>query len=142
MNKLALLAGTTALALTAFSAAAETMTMTSWTGDKHPFSVNYAEFRDAIQAKTDGRIELELHTGGSLLPVNSALEGVRDGVAQIANNIGAYTPADLPINNLLNDVAFSGTNSIAAGIAMTEMTLTNEAARAEWEKHDVVFVNG
>jgi len=142
MTRNCILCAVSALALTTGELSARTLTISSWTGEKHPFSVDYADFVERIEARTNGEISFDLYVGGSLLPVNAALEGVRDGVTDIVNNIGAYTPADLPINNLLNDIAFAGSNSVAAGIAMTEMSLLNPHARAEWDSHGVVFING
>ncbi|MEO1193460.1 MAG: C4-dicarboxylate TRAP transporter substrate-binding protein [Pseudomonadota bacterium] len=143
MLKATLLGAVSALTLYATAAAAgETLTITSWTGEKHPFSVDYADFVERVARNSEGRVDFDLYVGGALLPPNAVLAGIRDGVADIGNNVGAYTPADLPINNLLNDVSFASSNSVAAGIAMTEMTLMNQAARAEWEDHGVVFING
>lgn len=140
--KKTLLSAVAAAALTATSVAAETFTISSWVGEKHPLSVDYADFIDRVEGATDGRMSFDLYVGGSLLPAAGALEGIASGVADIGNNIGAYTPADLPINNLINDVAFSGSNAIATGFAITEMTLLNAAAKAEWDKQDVVYLSG
>lgn len=141
--KTALLAATASATMATSSAAGEQLTATSWTGPTHIMTVNdYTDFVKSVENTSGGDISFDLHIGGSLLPARAVLEGVRDGVADVGNIISAYIPADLPKNNLVNDLAFTIDDPMAVAFAVSEMNMKNDSLRNEWEDHGVVFGGG
>ena len=52
---------------------------------------------------------------------------------------GTYTPAELPIANLIGNMAFYNTDPMVMAFASTEFGLTYPAALAEWAGNGVVF---
>ena len=141
-NKSLIVAAATATMATA-ATAGENLTANSWTGPTHIMTVNdYTDFVKSVEATTEGDISFDLHIGGSLLPAKAVLEGVRDGVADVGNIISAYIPADLPKNNLVNDLAFTIDDPMAVAFAVSEMNMKNDSLRNEWENHGVVFGGG
>ncbi|MGP9820400.1 C4-dicarboxylate TRAP transporter substrate-binding protein [Salinarimonas sp. NSM] len=102
----------------------------------------YVEFADRVRERTDGSVDLRVFSGGSLLPPASSLQGVRDGIAQVTYHAGTYTPAELPIANLVGDMAFYNTDPMVMAFASTEFGLTDPRIQAEWEENGVVFGGG
>jgi TRAP-type C4-dicarboxylate transport system substrate-binding protein len=132
-----------ALAVSAGIAAAENYTDASTWNDNHAITVNnFTNFAEHVKDASNGEINFEVFHSASLLPPKSTLGGLGDGVAAFAHITGAYMPADLPLDNVLNDLAFIATDPVASGIATTEVKLTNPRIQAEYAKHGVVFGNG
>lgn len=102
----------------------------------------YNEFAKKVTEATDGSVTLKVFTGGSLLPPNASMQGVADGVAQVSYHAGTYTPAELPINNLIGNIPFYKSDAAVIALASTEFGLTNPAALAEWKKNGIVFGGG
>lgn len=50
-----------------------------------------------IEKRTDGRVEVETHYGGSLLGAKEMYSGVRDGVADIGLGFPGYDPSQFPV---------------------------------------------
>ncbi|WP_417783051.1 C4-dicarboxylate TRAP transporter substrate-binding protein [Terasakiella pusilla] len=123
--------------------ASQTLTASSWTGPTHIFTVNdYTNFSKSVEEASKGELTMDVHIGGSLLPAKSVLEGVRDGVADVGNILSAYTPADLPLSNIMNDLAFTFNDPMAAAFASTEYQFNSEMIQKEWLDHNVVFGGG
>jgi len=102
----------------------------------------YNEFAEKVADATDGSVTFKVFTGGSLLPPNASMQGVADGVAQVSYHAGTYTPAELPVNNLIGNIPFYNSDAAVIALASTEFGLTNEAALAEWKKNGIVFGGG
>ncbi|MCA1777257.1 MAG: C4-dicarboxylate TRAP transporter substrate-binding protein [Loktanella sp.] len=102
----------------------------------------YVEFAERVAKETEGALSFTVFTGGSLLPPAASLQGVRDGVAQVTYHAGTYTPAELPVANLIGNAAFYNTDPMVMAFASTEFGLTNPAALEEWRRNGVVFGGG
>ena len=102
----------------------------------------YVDFAKRVAERTNGEVTFRVFSAGSLLPPASSLQGVRDGVAQVSYHAGTYTPAELPIANLIGNMAFYNTDPMVMAFASTEFGLTNPAALAEWADNGVVFGGG
>lgn len=50
--------------------------------------------------------------------------GATDVVAQIAYHAGTYTPAELPMINIISELAFLSDNFYALAAALTTMSFT------------------
>lgn len=99
----------------------------------------YAGMFDRVREATGGDMKFDIHYGGSLLPAKTTINGMRDGVADVGFVYPSYTPAELPIQAFLNSASFVADDSLAVSLAYAELNFTNPAARAEWDKFNVVF---
>ena len=102
----------------------------------------YVEFAKKVAEKTKGEINFNVFTAGSLLPPASSLQGVRDGVAQVTYHAGTYTASELPIDNLIGNMAFYNTDPLVMAFASTEFGLTNPEQLAEWKDNGVIYGGG
>jgi len=128
------------LSSAAMTATANTYQASMWLPPTYPQSVHaYGKMFDRIREATNGEIDVEVHYGGALLPAKTTLSGVSDGVADIGFVYPGYTPAELPLQAFLNNVSFVSDDSLAVALAYTEFNFTDAAAKAEWDKFDVVF---
>jgi len=102
----------------------------------------YVEFADKVAEATNGEIIFRVFSGGSLVPANASLQGVRDGVSHVTYHAGTYTSAELPVENLISNMVFYNTDPMVLALASTEFSMTNDQALAEWRKNGVVFGGG
>ncbi|MFC4353421.1 C4-dicarboxylate TRAP transporter substrate-binding protein [Fodinicurvata halophila] len=136
---------TTAAACMSFSipAAAETYSAAASWVETHGITVNklrnYAEY---VSEDTDGNIEFEVFSGGSLAPAASMASALRDEVAMYGHITSAYMPADLPLDNVLNDLVFIADDPMAAAFASTEVKLNSDALQQEYADYNLVFGTG
>lgn len=144
MNTISILKST-AVALAAMSTAAlaESYTANHFFAERHSMVRGpYVEFAKRVAEETNGEIDFTVFCAGSLLPPASSLQGVRDGVAQVTYHAGTYTPSELPINNLIGNMAFYNTDPLVMAFASTEFGLTNPEQLAEWKANGVVYGGG
>lgn len=109
----------------------------------HPFSVeNYTNFAERVKERTNGALTFDVFLGGALLGGNASLTGTADGVAQVAYHAGTYTPAALPVTNLLSEMAFLSENFYALAAAKTVMGFTHPLMLEEYKSQGTVFGGG
>jgi len=63
-------------------------------------SVANSEFAAAIESRTNGRVKVTVHQGGSLLGGPAMYEGVRSGIADMGNLITVYNPGTFPFTSI------------------------------------------
>jgi TRAP-type transport system periplasmic protein len=130
----------TALAVAATPALAENYQASTWlTMSSKVAAEGYTNYAKSVKEASGGAVNLEVHVGGVLLPAKETLQGVGRGVAAVGQITAAYTPADLPVNNVLGDMGFTSTDAFVSAFALTEVRLKNASIGAEWKKHNVVF---
>ncbi|WP_240794062.1 C4-dicarboxylate TRAP transporter substrate-binding protein [Pseudorhodobacter turbinis] len=135
----------TAIALVAMTttATAESYNANHFFAERHSMVRGpYVEFAEKVAKETGGEVKFTVFSAGSLLPPASSLQGVRDGVAQVTYHAGTYTPSELPIANLVGNMAFYNTDPLVMAFASTEFGLTNPEQQAEWKANGVVFGGG
>ncbi|MDQ0314573.1 C4-dicarboxylate TRAP transporter substrate-binding protein [Amorphus orientalis] len=138
-----ILAGLAVTSLTIVPAAAETYIATNWLTPVHILNEQpYQRFAEDIAKDTDGEIAFEVYSSGSLVPAKSTMQGIRDGVAQLGVVYPGYSPSELPVNNVLNDLVFTSDDALAAALAYTEVGITNASVQGEWKKNGGIFVGG
>lgn len=132
---------TTLSALVFSSAQAATHQATNWMSPTHILNgIAYESFiADAKQA-TNGKIDFELFSSGSLVPAQTTLSAVGDGVAQLGIVAASYTPSDLPLSGMINDLAFVASDDMATAFALTEISMTNERMLKELSKHNTLVL--
>ncbi|MEX2629399.1 MAG: C4-dicarboxylate TRAP transporter substrate-binding protein [Tistlia sp.] len=143
MKKLLASAAVAVTCAAAPQAGAETFSANNFLDAGHPFSVeNYTNWAKDVAEATDGEIEFDVFLGGVLLGGRASLTGTADGVAQVAYHAGTYTPSELPITNIISELAFLTDNFYALAAASTIMSFTHPALLEEYEKNGVVFGGG
>ncbi|MCB5410402.1 C4-dicarboxylate TRAP transporter substrate-binding protein [Pseudogemmobacter faecipullorum] len=131
------------LAVMASAAQADTYQATNWMAPSHILnSVAYEPYLKEIDSVTEGRVSFELYSSGALVPAPTTLQALGDGVAQLGIVAASYTPSELPLSGLINDLAFLARDDFAAAFALTEIGLTNPDMLAEYSKHGTVFLGG
>ncbi|MBP6019023.1 MAG: C4-dicarboxylate TRAP transporter substrate-binding protein [Burkholderiaceae bacterium] len=132
----------TAISALAFASAhADTYQASNWMSPTHILNgVAYEAFIADAKEATGGDIDFELFSSGSLVPAQTTLGAVGDGVAQLGIVAASYTPSDLPLSGLINDLAFVANDDMATAFALTEISLTNQRMIDELAKHNTLVL--
>jgi len=135
-----ILSATAALAMIAFPVLADNYQASTWLSTSSKIaSEGYTGFAKSLNEASGGRLNFEVHIGGALLPAKETLQGVGRGVAQMGQVTAAYTPADLPLNNVVGDMGFTVTDGFVGAFAATDVRFNNADILAEWAGHNVVY---
>lgn len=109
----------------------------------HPFSVhNYTEWAENVKKATNGAVTFKVFLGGSLVPARSTMQGVRDGLAHVAYHAGTYTPSELPLNNVVADLALVTSDIYVSMAASTEQAFVNAKLQAEYRRNGLIYGGG
>ena len=133
------------LALSSNIATAETreFNVSNWLPESTALVKNgYIDWAADLKERSLGTLNANVFTGSVLLPPAGHLTGIRDGVAVIGYHAGTYTPADLPLDNILAQVAISYSDNFVAALAFTDLNINNAQLQAEWASHNIVFGGG
>lgn len=123
----------------ASAAQADVYQATTWLEPGHILTeYAYVPYLADIKAATDGAVDFELYTSGALVPAPTTLGGVGDGVAQLGLVAAAYTPSELPLSGMINDLAFTALDPMATALAFTEVAMTNPRFQDEYSQHNTV----
>ncbi|SDH78373.1 TRAP-type C4-dicarboxylate transport system, substrate-binding protein [Alteribacillus persepolensis] len=60
-------------------------------------AVQMKEWKERLEERTEGKVEVELFPGGTLLEANNTFEGVENGTADIGLTTTAYEPGRFPM---------------------------------------------
>lgn len=138
-----LILGASLLTALPVMALADTYQATNWLAPAHILNeFSYQQFAKDVAAASNGDIEFEVYSSGSLVPAPTTMQAVGDGVAQLGIVYPPYNPSELPLNNTLNDQAFLARDMNASAFAYTELGLTNPRVMAEWNKASGIFTGG
>ncbi len=134
---------TTTLMVAGFSAQAADFNANIFFPDKHPLAKHgYIEWAEDLKERTGGNLNPTVYTGTVLLEPRAGMSGVRDGIAQVGYHAGTYTPAELPISNAIQELAFNYADPLVASLAATDFNLNNTDAQAQWQKAGIVYGGG
>lgn len=116
---------------------------TNWMTPVHILNeYTYQHWAKEVKAATNGSIEFEVHSSGSLVPARSTMQSIRDNVAVVGVVFPGYTPSEQPLSNVLIDLAFVADDDYAAAFAYTEIGMTHPLLIQEWKKNGGVFAGG
>lgn len=59
-----------------------------------------AEYAKEIEKRTNGRVQITIHHGGSLLNAPQMFQGIRNGIADMGNGITSYSPGNFPFTSI------------------------------------------
>lgn len=145
MKKTKMLLGTAlamTLGLTGLSASAETFRLATWNGANSANDKFLNDFANVANEASGGSLEFEVYPGGALLPAKGTLEGLQQGVAQLANITAAYIPSKMPVDFVIADMSFVADDQLALAFAKTEVSFFNEQMQEELKGLDLVFATG
>lgn len=138
-----ILGATLSACLSAGIASAEQYNANTYFPDNHALArLGLIDFAADLRERTGGEIDFKVFTSGTLVPPRASLSAIGDNIAQVGFFAGTYTPAELPVANLVASLAFENTDMLVQALASTEFSLTNEAQLAEWKDNRVVFGGG
>jgi TRAP-type C4-dicarboxylate transport system substrate-binding protein len=124
-------------------ASAKDFNASIWFPDSHPLTnFGYLDWAKSVESASGGALKPKVFTGTVLLPPAAHLSGVRDGIAHVTYHAGTYTPADLPEDNLLAQLAFSYSDYFLAVFATTDMNLNDPEMQGMWKRNGVVYGGG
>ncbi len=102
----------------------------------------FIPWAEAVQERTNGDVTIEFYFAGSLLPNAEALAGTRSGVADISYHAFTYTPAELPLWNVISFMGFKVPKPHVVALAATEYGLMDAEGNGEIAKAGVVYLGG
>lgn len=99
-------------------------------------AVTFQMWADAVEEKTDGRVKINMHYAGSLLPAQDILKGVEDGRADMGFAASVYSTAELPLTQLAS-VPFTSDSFYESTVAYSELYQSNEDLQEEYHRNGV-----
>lgn len=93
-------------------------------------------FLEELEARTDGRVQVETFWAESLIPGVEIATALGDGRADFGNVTYAYTPDAFPIKTIV-EIPFLSDNMSAYLAANNAMYQQNEDFRSEWESKGI-----
>lgn len=126
-------------AMIAPAAMAEDLSYTVFVSPKH--SINRHGMQpmfDNLRKVNKGKIDVTLHTSGSLAGGRATLAAVKDGLADGGFVVSLYYAKQIPINTTLSDLALLNKNSIATAAALNETVQLNcPQCKEEYAKNSI-----
>jgi TRAP-type C4-dicarboxylate transport system substrate-binding protein len=108
-----------------------------------PFSkYGYTAWAETVKELSGGELVPEVYTGTVLLAPRASMQGIRDNIVQVAHHAAVYTPSELPVANAVQELGFNYDDPLAAILAVTEFSMTNETQLQEWEDKGLVYLGG
>lgn len=91
---------------------------------RHPVvAQGWEPYARAVEAQTSGSLKFRIFPGGVLLSTKATLKGIQDGAADAGLYPLTYWPAELPIANLIADLALLGSDAPAMAGATSAFNL-------------------
>ena len=135
------LAGTTAL--TIGTAAEAQYLFSSWLEPNHVITREaHMQWAEDLAEATDGEVAFEVIVGGALIPAQSTMQGVADGLAQAGFHTATYTPSDLPVSNAVADMGFITPDPFVMAFAWSDFMMNEPAGFNDWRDNGVLFGGG
>jgi len=108
---------------------------------KHPAgNPGYTGYAAAVEKASQSRLKFQLYWGGQLLGLRNTVDGLKNGVADLALIATAYFPAEFPNGKLVSDIALLGRDSITMAAAVTEFHHLHCAdCINEYESQNIIY---
>src|SRR5699024_1325617 len=91
---------------------------------------------DALSEESDGQIEIDIHSSGSLLEGTDIMPGVADGRADLGLLFSNYHPEQLTLYNAVA-TPFIGDNGMATGSAFTQLYEESDLMQDQFDQAGV-----
>ncbi|MGB3413320.1 MAG: C4-dicarboxylate TRAP transporter substrate-binding protein [Microbacteriaceae bacterium] len=113
-----------------------TLQFNSYLGNSTPQAKSLIWYFEEVEKASNGTIKIDQFWDGSLLDGPSSLAGVSDGRVDMVHVPTIYNPSELPLTQITAMPFITG-DVAASGLTFQELYETNDAFRAEWDKHNV-----
>ncbi|MDO5528875.1 MAG: C4-dicarboxylate TRAP transporter substrate-binding protein [Paracoccus sp. (in: a-proteobacteria)] len=115
----------------------------SWLEPNHVITREaHMTWAEELKEASNGELDFEIFVGGSLIPAQSTMQGVADGLAQGGFHTATYTPSDLPVSNALADMGFITPDAFLMAFAFSDFMMNDSAGIADWRDNGVIFGGG
>lgn len=115
-----------AIAMSSAAADARMLTYGSYLSARHATNVtSVGPWIEAVEKDTGGSLTVTLAADGTLVGGRGSLQGVRDGLVDMAMIVDFYTPNELRTSTILTELAMLGSNAAVMTGAINEMQLLN-----------------
>jgi len=115
----------------------------NWLPAGHPLAKHsYVEWLPRLEEASGGTLKPKLFSGPVLMPPVEHLSGISSGIAQVGYHAGTYTPAALPEDNAISQLAFNYSNPYPLAFAVTEANMTMPRLLDRWKSHNIAFLGG
>ncbi len=124
-TKLALLLGIVCFILVPLNVSAQDGTInltfaTFWPSSDFQVKKGHMEWIQEVEERTDGKVNIDLKSGGALLGGREIYNGVASGVADIGTTCPAYTPGEFPLMEAFELPGYENANAVAASMTVHE----------------------
>ena len=138
MLRIAAAGAALALGVVSGAPAQTNLTISQWTGPKHPVAEGYAPFIEALEGEG---FSVEQFEGGALLGANPALAGIGDGIADMGMLAMTYFPAEFPNAQLVADMGLATPDNLTAMAATIEYNLLHcDVCLEEYANANIVYL--
>lgn len=142
-NRNILAAGLAAAALWPGLANATEAILSSFIEPTHVVSANlHIAWAEDVRKASNGAFNIEVMTGGALLPASGTMAGVASGVAQMGILPAAYAPSEVPVSNAIGDMGFVNPDPFVLAFAFTDFMMHEEVGYNDWRQNGVIFGAG
>lgn len=101
------------------------------------------ELNKVVKEKTDGAVEFQFFTGGSLVGARDTLSGIRDGIVDGGFVVAAFVVSSLPNQNIIQDMVSFASDAMQSSAAAAETHLLDcPECRADYEKMGAISFGG
>ncbi|KMK66555.1 C4-dicarboxylate TRAP transporter substrate-binding protein [Puniceibacterium sp. IMCC21224] len=130
-----------AISLVAFaSAEARELRVAPAAPPAHPANgVMYTNFLKYLPEESDGRLT-GIMLGPEVVSLTQVKDALQSQIAEVANLLPLYFPADLPMMSVTGQLSLTGTNSQAMGAAMSEFVVNCAPCQDEMKTLGLVFL--
>lgn len=102
----------------------------------------FEEYAAAVEDWSDGKITFDIAFSNAIAPPDQVDDALADSRIDVGSVVVALEPAKFPVNNLLWDLSFQGSQEPVAGLlqwhgAMNGAALENEEVLQEFEDNDM-----
>jgi TRAP-type C4-dicarboxylate transport system substrate-binding protein len=111
--------------------------LATYIGPQTPYGAALEWFVDEVSEQSDGAITIEVFWEGALLNGPDVLTGVADGRADMGLTSTSYSPAELPLSQVIA-VPFVSSDVVAVQNAFNELSSSNPDFQGEWSRAGVV----
>lgn len=126
------------------TATADTLTYGTYLSAHHATNKMGVEtYMRAVEEQTKGSLKFTMAADGTLVGGREALQGLRDGLVDMAMIVDLYTPNELLTSNVLSELGLLGSNDAVMSGAVNELQLLNcptcETEAAANNLHDLAI---
>jgi TRAP-type C4-dicarboxylate transport system substrate-binding protein len=100
-------------------------------------SATNTAFAKEIETRSNGRVQITVAQGGSLLAAPAMYQGIRDGIADMGNGISSYNPGNFPFTSIA-ELPNAGGSGWAASYAQYDFLMKYQPK--EWNDVHILTI--